>query len=62
MEAMAATEAMAAMAAMAAMSEMVAKRKTIYIGRNAQNLKKLPAADQQQHTITIRAPVGANKL
>ena len=31
-----------------------------YIGRNAQNTKKVAAADQQQHTVIIRAPVGAN--
>ena len=36
-------------------------RQTV-IDRNAQNLKKWPAAaDVEQTTITIRAPVGANK-
>ena len=30
----------------------------MYIGRNAQNLKKWPDSIQQ-HTITVRVPVGA---
>ena len=40
------------------------KRKTEYIGKNAQNFKNRLPADLyiQQMTVTIRAPVGANKV
>ena len=48
------------MAAMAAsICIQISKRKSMYIGSNAQNLKKW-VLDMQQHTITITAPVGAN--
>ena len=32
------------------------------MGRNAQNLKQIAATDQKYYNITIRAPVGANKV